>query len=289
MNNGKKKKVFIHIGPPKTGTTAIQDYMCDVKNKDFHMPSSFWLDKIHHGIHSVARVFANPSSSEDRELIQKEILESKKEITIISDESLALLHSWGGIVSQTHFKKHVGSTPDKIIDNLVNTFRIFDTKVVFYYRNQLDALESLYFQHLKRYIDLEKHTLEEALDFGSLSGTALRERVAYDFGAIHNFWSSKFGEENVLFGLYDRAHLKCGNIVADFCDMVGIPYAPRPEEGLKDMNSTHQYLERGAVIRKNKELCLELKKYYFENNQKFASLLPEKSKCVFMRGVEIDE
>ncbi len=128
----KKKKVYIHIGHGKTGTSAIQKFLSNESLRDdskFLYPKTTFIGDGHH--------FLFKSSKENLKDLFREIKETSKKNIIISSEC--------GLPNIRHFVENAGYR----IDFFRDVAKEFDTEVIYYVRNHFQMLESSFFQHIK--------------------------------------------------------------------------------------------------------------------------------------------
>lgn len=139
------KKIYIHIGTEKTGTTAIQDFLHDnskllaEKHKIF-IP--IWEGDVSQNTHKrISKAFVP----------DKSMTPQYKIISIESFESIL-----NNFVKSQHFNKLIISSElfsystAKEIMELKSTLQNFDVTIIVFLRRQDEYIESIYDQHVKK-------------------------------------------------------------------------------------------------------------------------------------------
>jgi hypothetical protein len=194
--------LFIHIGAPKTGTTAIQHFLQENRGKlaqhGVLYPSGGALKAAHHVIG--AAVFPGRSSrlgaiSRDDALstavreIRKEIADCEPRVVILSTEYL-----WGDLSSSN-------------IRRLLEPFQDMSIKVVAYLRRQDLLAQSLYVQAVKGGLAEPFHVwLERAIE---------GEKAGFDFHKVLRAWRDAGIAVDIVVRVYEKSQLR-GDICSDF-------------------------------------------------------------------------
>lgn len=204
--------LFLHIGPGKTGTTAIQSF-CSLNNEKLntqgyhYLKSPRWGDNSHHllgfalwgnqrlGLAGIPEV----SIPEIFQKIENELVNLPSHINniIISSELLFEL-------ADTHLVNPLVAFIEKHFSTV---------QVICYLRRQDEHIQSLYQQWIK--------TAKE-----SVKGKTIKEFVANYKGDFYyeklEPWKNLFGIENIKVRIYEKPQFIGGNIFNDFGDAIGI-------------------------------------------------------------------
>ena len=198
--------LFIHIGAPKTGTTAIQDFL--LRNRE-HLrrhgvlyPMAGLFKSAHHTIG--AAVFPGRSHrlvgvSRDEALrssvanVRSEIEQSKPHTVILSSEYL-----WGRLSRED-------------VRSLLEPFSDCTIKIIAYLRRQDLLAQSLYVQAVKGGLaDAFPVWLERVAD---------GERAGFDFHRVLSCWTTSGIPAEIVVRVYEKAQLK-QDICTDFLGTV---------------------------------------------------------------------
>lgn len=207
--------VYLHIGMPKTGTSALQ--YCLLKNRDqlYRMGIDYPPHPLDpNGISSgnaeqLVRALKNGNTSEAKQIVT-EILNSSCSTIVLSSEYLY----------------RAGEACLAAIKELFETANI---KVILYLRRQDFLLVSSYNQGVKR----AKRTSQMNL---FIHEAALHR---YTFEEVHT-WASCWGKENINLRIYEKQQFVDGNIFSDFLDAIGISLTPEFELPPKRINTAYR-------------------------------------------------
>lgn len=197
------RKLFIHIGPPKTGTSSLQWFMRTQRDRLLE-EGVFYPEDDAHNWQSQRRLgFAlrqkvDPKNGDVPDFrttlddINRQIAQSGADKIVLSSEEFFAMR------------------PDAVY-TLLDAFADFDISIVFYARRQDDAYISSFTQRVKlarrrfiepvhAYLD-EPHRMSKGLDF-------------HRRGTI---WAKKLGKERIVARLYDQME----DIRVDFMSLLG--------------------------------------------------------------------
>jgi len=218
-----KKRLFLHIGTEKTGTTSIQQTLFrnydKFKAKGILYPRALMTGSNHAGftasflgeeaISTVARnmgekgemLRANHHYLLDR--LEEEIVESGCSTVIISSE---LLHSR---IQQDENVAHIKHWAEERFDEIY---------VVCYLRKQIDLVISGYSTKIKEG-DTPRGSLSQVFS-ASLEHLAHSNRIPhyFDYKGMLDMWSRHF--PNIICREFSRSALKDGDVVSDFLSLV---------------------------------------------------------------------
>ena len=195
----KKKKLFLHIGGQKCGSSAIQGYL-------FHNRNQLYSN----GIAYIDRDFgANPAKAishsamlgELRELEASE-LDRKAELLARDDNVRAALFSTEGLCQMRYLNEHAKQL--QILE------RHFDLEVIFYVRHQAEVLYSGWQQwgcHL---------------DFDSWVDSAISENRAH-WLTIGKIYLESLQSSSFNIRIFSRDKFIGGDIISDYCSLSAIP------------------------------------------------------------------
>lgn len=183
-----RQKLFIHIGPHKTGTSSLQRFLFSNRRvllkRGVIYPTSHLAGR--HAHHRIAFSVLGkvdpddqrvPSRDAEIEPVLDEIRSSGADTAILSSEAFFAIGVEG-------------------IEFLLSTFREFSPAVVFYARRQDEAYVSTYTQVSKSFRNGYIKPIHTYLDRPDQMGSDLD---IYDHAAR---WSRIFGKENVVSRLY---------------------------------------------------------------------------------------
>jgi hypothetical protein len=198
-----KPTLFLHIGRPKTGSTALQHFL--MKNRQLLLESGI-LYPLTGSYQLSSHLFAYAYSESmrqsagvpeiDRDALWQKLASESNE-TAVATVVMSSENFWF-------------INPAKLAADLKEQFTV---KVVAYIRRQDNVIASSFCEEVKReQIALDADVTEYALH---------RPRLALlDYLDILDDWSSAFGEENLQVRVYDRIAEK--GIARDFCELLSI-------------------------------------------------------------------
>lgn len=212
----KQKKLILHIGTHKTGTTSIQNTL--QKNCDQLSKYGVYYPKEHPNNHSISLYSLFLNEPEDYFFIKQFFnLNSKKELYKKIEE---LKTYW-----KSQFEKFMKSEYDCFIvsgedfeflprKGKLNEFLEFikpyfdDIKIIVYFREPKAYMLSAIQQNIK---------------FGKTSFSDMEERVKNRlcYKNMLKSYSDTFGEQNIAARVFDRKLLINGDIIDDFLDAAG--------------------------------------------------------------------
>lgn len=210
--------VYIHIGTPKTGTTALQNFLC--RNRETLLSQGFLYPLSGRRIHPISGHYShhnlawalsqakayNPEFGNWEDLL-KEIKSAPLENIVISSEQFCKLN----FNHISLIKKHLSE---------------YETKIIIYLRRQDEFLKSYYFEEIKRgcYWDSFNKYIEtksELLDYYNLIES----------------WQKVFGKNNIDVRIYEKQQLKYG-LIDDFLKSINLTLDENEREDIKQQNVT---------------------------------------------------
>lgn len=188
-----RKKAYIHIGVPKTGTTAIQTTLLDFFNRGK-------LDRFDMQFHHADtwRLIRDFRCTEDREYFIEQIHKNIQKYSKIGKKNIIISNEL------FTFKWYNGNYIFNydLLPLLATAFKDYDTKVIIYMRRQDLFLESYVYQLVK----------------GGLCTPCRNEHLYYK--ELIDQCSEHFGE--VIVRKYERESLYKSDAVSDFLHTVGL-------------------------------------------------------------------
>ena len=196
----QKKKLFLHIGSDKTGSTAIQHHM--YKNVEWLAKRGIFVPPrfLDHG-NGHASLFQN-FRGDNLQYFVNEIDESSLNSALVS---------WEGI--------HV--FPRQDLELLFEYIDHYELIIIYYIREQAQIMQTGAFQLLKH----------EKQSFDFLTKQEFRMPEVREYEKIVDAWLAVFPAAKFQLAVYDREHLKGHDVVEDFFYQIG---SPIDDEFLKD-------------------------------------------------------
>lgn len=200
----KQKTLYIHIGWPKTGTSAIQKFLVDnfeilqSKYDLFYPDFGRWNDGSHHNIAFALR--KNPYCEMKSESEQVQYLKELKEIILSSNCRNILLSSECFNLYDNYIFKEL------FCDD-------FEIKIICYLRNQDQYIDSIYGQNVRDPFFKEKQSFRQFLD-------TFKEKLFYS--KTLEQWEKVTHKDNFIIKHYSFEKFVNGNIVDDFLSALNI-------------------------------------------------------------------
>jgi hypothetical protein len=211
----ERKRVTVHIGVHKTGTSAIQQQLHENAARLMDVGLDYLVEgrgpsAAHHNIGATLRGIIHPGGvfRGDWKEVAKAIRVSPCQDILLSTEILCLL------------------APQKIAE-LAAYLKDFDTRIVMTIRNQVEKLQSSYAERTKA---AGVHTLTRFLQDRDAMHNA-------DYGKLHQRWADVFGENNIVVLCHEEIS---GDITANFLRQIGFEAAAGvllPAENTKENRS----------------------------------------------------
>jgi hypothetical protein len=201
------KRIYLHIGLPKTGTTAIQNFLFkfseELKSEGIlysrNLGSRSHDSSLRSGHHSLAYDVLGTHGYSDglcwNQLLE-EVRSSTSDTAVISAETF-----W--LCSDTEIRK------------VAKYLESYFVKVVVYLRNPLNFVVSLYKQRIKT-----GHSYQSFRDF--------IDEFYTSYGYTLTKWASVFGKENIKVCIYDKVKVNPG-LEEDFLHLLSIDPGRFPE------------------------------------------------------------
>jgi hypothetical protein len=202
-----KKEIYIHVGPPKTGTSAIQKWLNE--NQDFLLSSkilypthSLDLNGVSSGnVRAIYNIDENKQLNLNVKRLQTLLAKFKQ-----GDNRILLLSSEFFFIRMKELKNHIPSA-----------------KFIAYLRHPIETKESNYNQSVKRHFQTE------------IININLTQKLPY-IDKLGKF-VEEFGANSLCLRLYGKGHFKYGNIVSDLLSIFGIT----KDLTLPTINNSYQF------------------------------------------------
>ena len=202
------KKVIIHIGQYKTGSTSIQKLLWESRSEllknGILYPESFTRDCAHFLVSDMLRIeYRNKDFYTDLVPLREEIENSSAGVAVISCESLS-----GATVRRF--------APDMMMymwRRLADLFEGYDVRIVFYVRRQDESIDSRIIQEIKG------QARKSTISYESF----LSESSALNYHFFYSLLEEVFGSGTVDARLYDRKSVFKSDIRYDFLHYLGLP------------------------------------------------------------------
>ena len=200
FNEESKKQLYIHIGPHKTGTTAVQEYFWKNRKNYVNHGLLYPSTGIVKGRYGPRHL--NLSRSYDEEIwqcLEKEIAASNCHKVLVSSERFSsdLSHL---LMAKKYLEK-------------------YDVYLIIVLRNEVDRVRSRYLQNVKSYFSKPNKKFQGNLYFNDWW---LKSRSELPYGRMVQQWSSIYSEENIIYVRYMRS--QNFNVINEIADCLSVPY-----------------------------------------------------------------
>ena len=214
------KKLFLHIGTEKTGTTTIQSNLFSnrkaLEDQGFFYPLSSTQKKTgnHRLLVTAAMNYSNTDDFHQSNQLNTDykiktwkenfLLEFNDEIDRFMKGELP-----NCIISSEHFHSRLLSLEE--IKRLYNILQPYfsNIDIIVYLRRQDQMAASSYSTLIK--------------SGGTRSYMIEQKKIPYyDYRSMIDRWSTVFGENAIKIKLFDRKKLQGGDIIQDFCGSIGL-------------------------------------------------------------------
>lgn len=190
------KRLFIHIGYGKTGTTSIQKFAFNnFKDGNVFLPKTGWWNE-GEGHHHLTNNLNYKTIDQVIPVIWNDLI---KEVEKTDAERI--------FISSEQFCHLRDSSISLIKDIVIDVFS--EVKIIFFVRNQIDLILSAYLQRAK-----ETSTISLPSFYDFIEET----QTSFDFNERINYWEENFSKENIIARLYDPLTIK--NSVEEICKVL---------------------------------------------------------------------
>lgn len=177
------KKIYIHIGVGKTGTTAIQDSMMlhrkEISNQGILYPLTGLEATGHQELVTLWKEGFSPEDAVLYSSLIREFEESQKNTMFISSEKFCF-------------------ATGEFVRSIFHAFKGFEVKVIVYVRTQVAQIESTFLLWLRL-----------GYPYGESFNCFFDNHLAsFDYNRIVSPWAVFFGKEAIIARAYDHPKLK---------------------------------------------------------------------------------
>jgi hypothetical protein len=211
-------ELLVHVGLPKTGTTAIQRYMY-LRREAYAQQGIYWAESYRNG-NSVPGDWAHHIYSN-----KWEAFDDPSEFLVTSDEAWRALQEFmrakGGrhIISSEEFSELLprpsGEDVINFIKEIAGSARV---RLIGYVRRQDDLIES----HIRQLIKVGRYRLTPE--------KYSQNQAFFFFDKGFSKAADLLGKENVIVRVYERERLVGGDSVSDFLHACDLPALESVEE-----------------------------------------------------------
>lgn len=202
------KKLYIHIGTPKTGTSSLQHFFLLNRNilekKGLFYP--IWSKHLAWG--------GKDSTDGNFGWIERSNLEDwqkREEISKLFQDHNDILLSTENIWLEVVDKKSFISNIKMIADDI-------EVKVIIYLRKQVDYFESQYREYVR--LILTRGSFVDICGTDNLEMENVKKSLNY-YSVLEEM-ADVIGRKNILVRPYEKGQFKNGNIIEDFLELIGL-------------------------------------------------------------------
>ncbi|GGK58228.1 hypothetical protein [Amphritea balenae] len=243
----RKVKVYVHLGMPKTGTSALQSLLYHNRNKlkkcGFYYPD-FGQKQHYPFVRALSEEAGSPSvfpGGGDQLSVSGFVKKIKRDIKKFKIHTV--------ILSSEFFFDYAGLTPDRddraigqalpffknVAQIINNNFHDFDVQIVTWLRRQDDWLMSMYNNVVKA------HNFRNTFDHFE------RKQVAPFYGSILSQWGDVFGDDNINVFVYQKGKPEF-NVISTFLNFIDGPIVDDLEQPEKNVREGNIGLPRDLMI-----------------------------------------
>lgn len=232
LHSNMKKKLYLHIGVHRTGTTSIQNFLynnrVNLQKQGVLYPFGLHHNEYKWSLESAERLKAGTTAVENfASKLLKKANKEKLESIILSGEDFC------------QFER------PEILRPLA---KLFDVRIICYLRRQDKWLESWYNQHLRWPWDAELSLMSPEQFF------ARRKDFHWlNYKNLIDSWAGVFGRKNLIVRVFERNQL-LGSLENDFCQACDINYEslslPRKERNISVTPMALEFLRHMRMVDK---------------------------------------
>ncbi len=208
MRADKIRECIVHIGSEKTGTTSVQHFFA--KNRDALLARGYWYPRsLAHGtssVHLKLNEIGRGTGDVERSDVAAAFADERKKAAgagantaVISSEFLHSSIRKPAAVARVH--KFLAPFFERI-------------RIVYYARRQDHLLASMHSTSIRGGYTTSR---------SALTVYPAKGHHYFDHMKVCGLWSTEFGSQNLVCRIYERDKLVNGDIIDDFCTVVGLP------------------------------------------------------------------
>ena len=229
------KKLVLHVGTPKTGTTAIQKFLMNnaaaLEERGIYYPvfPSRWpgveIARNGHFIFQDVMARLDHPTFNTRPNLLPPCTEKFAQLVANLDGTM--------ILSDETFWQMASRFEDTLptLKNICDGLGFDSYQIIVYLRRQDVLVESWYAQRVKG-VKVTSITFDKYLKSKATHQVCTYNKVIKRFEEV-------FGQQNVHIGIYDRKLLKAGDSAADFMDVIGLDIEdPAFDRGVEEENDS---------------------------------------------------
>jgi|GEM_PF-854995 len=249
-------RFILHIGLPKTGTTAIQKFLYDNRKKLLEEHSVLYPKTGISGLKYPAHYFIPHSLFPAKREEHKKNLGVDLEVSVLRQQIFDEISEHQPKVVILSCEDFFHFTQEKIYE-FKDLYDFPVTNVICYIRRQDLAAESMYRQNVKAEVTkLTKHFTEYTT--GKISKyikDTVSEIHKLNYYTLLSNWKQAFPEAKIIPRVYDRKLFPEGNVILDFLSVLGIDM-PEAREYKIEVNPSLSHLSTLVMRRINEEFNL---------------------------------
>jgi len=215
MNN---RKLILHIGMGKTGTTSIQ-YMLNKNSKQ--LKNNGYIYHVSNNVRPNHHILV--STPFDKNMWSRDGYKYAELKKFFDDSSASTM-----IIST---EKLLGA-PKYYIKRIKEVYSNVDIEVLVYIRNQIDSLPSIYLQRQKDLKTPYYYSIRKAFDKYKDSWGAQPDKIV-------NNWMEVFNKDSIRVRVFDRTLFEDNDVCNDFARLVGID---------RYVDTNHAHLENISLL-----------------------------------------
>ncbi len=213
----ENKTIYLHIGTEKTGTTTIQNFLWQNRNKI--LKQGYIYPKFL-GIYcfDLSMYSSNPKHSVDirrmKQMNMNEYNKFQKEFPqIFVRKCKKMIKSYSIILSSELLSSRIRNSEE--INKLYELLHLIsgDIKIIIYLRRQDLFFTSLYSTAVKSGCSEKFSDWIRSINYSN-----------FDYYQLLNFWSSVFKKENIIVRVFNKNNFKDNNLIDDFISIFPIEY-----------------------------------------------------------------